>query len=346
MNYQMIHEVNKSIIKKVLIVQTAFLGDVILITPLIRAAKKTFINAEIDVIVINEYKDVLLNNPYIKNIIPFNKRNGKFKSSINLINQIRKIGYDIVLSPHSSLTTALILFFAGIKYRVGFSRWISQYFFNIKVEHKSGILKIKKNLNLLSPFSNEEFAINTELFPPREIIEFYLGELKTLKQSFKKLIAIAPGSVWKTKRWPKEYFKSLVNKLIDANYAVILLGSKDEVVLCSELHPSKNYLDLSGRLSVLESAAVIKLCDLMICNDSGAMHIANAVETDVFAIFGPTVEQIGYFPFRKNDFVFQNNLECRPCSSHGTNICKLKHHNCMMLTYPEIIFMKVIERFG
>ena len=331
--------------KKILIIQTAFLGDVILITPLIRATKRIFADASIDVMIIPNYENVLQNNPNIHNIILFNKRINKFTSFIKTLIKLRINKYDLVLSPHSSMTTALLVTLAGIKYRVGFSRWLSQYFFNIKVEHKSGILKIEKNLKLLSPFSTEVFPIQTELFPSIESIQKYNHQLQSLKLNCRKLIAIAPGSVWKTKRWPKEYFKEIIQMLSERNYGIILIGSSDEIELCKELQPKENYLDYSGKLSVLDSAAVIKQCDLMVTNDSGAMHIANAVETDVIAIFGPTVEEIGYFPFRENDFVFQNNLECRPCSSHGTNVCKLGHHNCMRLTLPEMVLKKIIERF-
>jgi len=332
-------------IKKILIVQTAFLGDVILITPLIRAAKLVFVRSKIDVLVIPEYRDVLKGNPSIKEIISFNKRNKKLYSFIKVLTYIRNKKYDLAISPHSSLTTALLLYMSGIKYRVGFRRWVSQYFFNIKVEHQNGVLKIVKNLKLLLPFSKEKFSIETELFPTKALREDVQTPIDVLKKKFTKLIAIAPGSVWKTKRWPIENYKLLIEKLVSTNYGIVFIGSNEEKKLCKQIYPDRNYVDFSGRLSVLDSAAVIKECDLLICNDSGAMHIANAVRTDVIAIFGPTTENIGYFPYRKNDFVFQNELECRPCSSHGTNVCKMHHHNCMKLTTPDLVFHKVIEKF-
>jgi len=99
-------------------------------------------------------------------------------------------------------------------------------------------------------------------------------------------------------------------------------------------------------MSILESAAVVGLCDLMICNDSGALHMANAMKTDVFAFFGPTVQSIGYFPFRETDFVFELNMECRPCSSHGGRKCPLGHHLCVKDISPETVFDKVVERFS
>ncbi|MCB0751260.1 MAG: glycosyltransferase family 9 protein, partial [Ignavibacteriae bacterium] len=101
----------------------------------------------------------------------------------------------------------------------------------------------------------------------------------------------------------------------------------------------------AGKLSLLESVAVVELCDIMICNDSGALHIADAVKTDVISFFGPTVKSIGYFPYRENDKVLEVELDCRPCSSHGTNKCPLEHHNCMKMIEPDFVVQEVIKRF-
>ncbi|MDA3861019.1 MAG: glycosyltransferase family 9 protein, partial [Melioribacteraceae bacterium] len=141
-------------------------------------------------------------------------------------------------------------------------------------------------------------------------------------------------------------YKLLAEKLIESNFGVILIGSKDEKDICQEVLPSKNGINLAGELSLLESAAVIKNCGLMICNDSGALHIANAMQTDVFAFFGPTIQSIGYFPYRKNDFVFEREMECRPCGSHGGKSCHLKHHECMKMIYPDEVLKNILEKFG
>ena len=176
-----------------------------------------------------------------------------------------------------------------------------------------------------------------------EVTDIILNEIKI---STKKIIAIAPGSVWKTKRWPTEYYKTLVAQLAKNSFGVVLIGSKEEMQICDEVLAGEDGINLAGKLSLLESAAVISKCHLMICNDSGALHISNAVETDVFAFFGPTVQSIGYFPFRERDFVFERDMECRPCGSHGGKSCHLKHHECMKMIYPEEVLKKVFEKFG
>ncbi|MCF6268091.1 MAG: lipopolysaccharide heptosyltransferase II [Melioribacteraceae bacterium] len=331
---------------KILIVQTAFLGAVIIITPLIKAVKELYPNALVDVMVIPQTSGVLENNPNINEIIIFDKRKNKIVSFIKTLQLLKKKQYDIAITPHSSITTALLLKLAKIPVRIGFDRWSASKHLTHKVPHPDGIHKTKKNLSLLSVLSANEFSNQTELFPTDAMFEKTETLLKEIKDNSKKLIAIAPGSVWNTKKWQTEYYKTLSNRLVDNNFGVVLIGSKDERGICNEVLPNKNGINLAGELSLLESAAVISKCDLMICNDSGALHIANAVETDVFAFFGPTVQSIGYYPFRENDFVFEREMECRPCGSHGGKSCYLKHHECMKKVYPKEVLGKVLDKFN
>ncbi len=329
-----------------MIVQTAFIGDVIIITPLIKAVKELYPSALVDVMVIPQTAGVLDNNPNINEIILFNKRKNKLIAFIKTLRLLRKNKYDIAITPHSSVTTGLLLKYANIKIRIGFDRWSAAKYLTHKVPHPDGIHKTYKNLSLLSVLSEKEFSNQTELFPTQSMVSKADVLLKKLKGNSKKLIAIAPGSIWNTKRWSTEYYQQLAKMLTENNFGIILIGSKDETKICEEVLSSNNGINLAGKLSLLESAAVISKCDLMICNDSGALHIANAVETDVFAFFGPTVQSIGYFPFRENDFVFEREMECRPCGSHGSKECHLQHHNCMKQILPQNVFKRILEKFG
>ncbi len=331
--------------KKILIVQTAFIGDVIIITPLIKAVKKLYSNALLDVMVIPQTAGVLEHNPNINEIILFDKRKNKIISFIKTLLLLKKNKYDVAITPHSSVTTALLLKYAKIKIRVGYDRWSAAKHLTHKVPHPDGIHKTVKNLSLLSLFTEKVFSNQTELFPTITMIEKANNLLSEIKTKSNKSVAIAPGSVWFTKKWPTEYYKILAEQLVENNFGVVLIGSKDEKEICDKVLPTKNGINLAGDLSLLESAAVIKKCDLMICNDSGALHIANAMQTDVFAFFGPTVQSIGYFPFRKNDFVFEREMECRPCGSHGGKSCHLEHHECMKKITPKIVLAKVLDKF-
>jgi len=331
---------------KILIVQTAFIGDVIIITPLIRAIKELYPRTLVDVMVIPQTAGVLENNSNINEIILFDKRKNKILAFMKTLLQLKKNKYDIAVTPHSSVTTGLLLKYANIKMRIGYDRWSAAKYLTHKVPHPEVIHKTVKNLTLLSLLTEKSFSNQTELFPTKIMFKEADELIKEIKVATKKIIALAPGSVWFTKKWSTEHYKVLAQQLVDNNFGVVLIGSKDESEICDEVLPTKNGINLAGKLSLLESAAVTSKCDLMICNDSGALHIANAMEIDVFAFFGPTVQSSGYFPFRENDFVFDREMECRPCGSHGGTSCHLKHHECMKMIYPEHVLNKVLEKLG
>ncbi len=331
---------------KILLVQTAFIGDVILITPLIKAIKELYPNSILDVMVIPQTADILAYNPNINKIITFDKRKNKIISFTKTLLLLKKKEYNLAITPHSSITTALLLKLARIPIRIGFDRWNAAKYLTHKVPHLDNIHKINKNLELLKPLSDKVFSIQTELFPTDEMFVKAKNLVAKVSTSVKKVIAIAPGSVWFTKRWPTEYFQQLAKMLAENNFGLVLLGSREEQIICDEVMPEKNSINLAGKLNLLESAAVVTNCDLMICNDSGALHIANAMQTDVFAFFGPTVQSIGYFPFRQSDFVFELEMNCRPCGSHGSKACPLKHHDCMRMIDSEAVYKKIIEKFG
>ncbi|MGD9898696.1 MAG: lipopolysaccharide heptosyltransferase II [Calditrichaceae bacterium] len=333
---------------KILIIQTAYLGDVILITPLIRAVKELFPEAVIDAMVIPQTKGVLDNNPYLRNVITFDKRNNKLTAFWRTVKHIRKNEYDLAISPHSSITTAYLMKLGGIEDRLGFDRWQAAKHLTKKVPHLNNIHKIKRILHLLTVFTDREFDMQSELFPD-EAMKKAAGKIfSDLPFPGRPVIAIAPGSVWFTKRWPEEYYSRLAGMLHNEKFNLIFIGAGNEYELNEKIiKDSKSAaVNLTGKTNILESAAIIESCDLMICNDSGPLHIANAMQTDVFAFFGPTVRSIGYFPFRENDIVFEIDLDCRPCSSHGGSACPLKHHNCMKQITPELVLSRVRQKFG
>ena len=172
---------------------------------------------------------------------------------------------------------------------------------------------------------------------------------KFTHQSLKKnhlILGIAPGSVWQTKKWPKGYFITLLEMLSKEKIKIILFGAKDEQPLCQEIidNSKADALNLAGSLSVLESAALIKKIDLMISNDSAPLHIANAVQTNVLAIFGPTVKRCGCYPFQENDTLIEVELYCRPCKKHGGRRCPEKHFRCMRDINPEMVFETIVSK--
>lgn len=332
--------------QKIVVIQTAFLGDVIMSTPLIRAIRHTFPNAKIDILTIPATGIVFKHNPYINEILHFDKRKplNKLISFFRVISQFRKRHYDLAISIQSSYTSSFLMLFGGIKQRVGFAR---QKLLSSPVTHKRGYHVRIRYLKLLKPFVRQDFDAQTEIFFS-DAEESSATEIVSNARSTRRyVIGIAPGSVWPTKQWPQQYYTELLQMLtgIDAN--VLLIGGPEEQELCQQIKVDANSdaLNYAGKLSVLESAAVISKIDLMICNDSAPLHIANAVQTDVFAFFGPTVRRFGCYPYRPNDKILEIDLYCRPCGKHGGNHCPEKHFRCMLAMTPEMVFRQINSYF-
>ena len=322
--------------KRILIVQTAFIGDVILVTPLIRAVSELYPEAKIDALVVPGAAKLLENNPHLSRVLVYPKRKSPLKSMAQMVRQLKAMDYEMAISPHSSGRTHLLLYLARIPVRLGFDRGTMPRLLTLKTAHPKGIHKINKNLSLLKLLTNRSFDMQSELFPSAE--DYRYSDELMLPLAGLRVLAIAPGSMWATKCWPLEYYEELVRGFLERGFGLVLIGGPDDKEKCDRIEDSvsnHHLLNLTGKTNLLQSAAAISRCEAMICNDSGALHIANAMRVRVFAFFGPTVQRIGYYPYREKDVVFETNLDCRPCSSHGPQKCPLKHHNCMRQILPQ-----------
>lgn len=312
-------------------------------TPIFGALNEIWPNAVIDVLAIPETAAVLKNNPNIQRIYTFNKRKkaNKLKSFFPLVLALRKNKYDISFSIQSSLTSSLIMLLAGIKLRIGYE---TQKLLSIKVPLDRSLHIRDRVLLLVGNFSKKTFNNETAIY----CSESDTKKAKSLieNKSDAKKIAMAPGSVWETKKWPENYFVDLLKNCTE--YSIYLIGGKDEHALCERIineSGHKNCKNYAGKLSILESTALIKEMDLVVCNDSAPLHMSNAVNTNVFAFFGPTVKKFGCYPYRKDDKMLEIELDCRPCGKHGGNICPKSHHRCMLDVKPKFVFSEIQKYF-
>jgi len=340
--------VNISHIRKILIIQTAFLGDVILTTGLVRAAAHALPDAEIHVCAIPETSEIFEHNPHVTQVLKFSKRNfkRKFYAILKIIKEIWGQRYDAAISVQGSWTSSLMLLLGGIRLRIGFD---NQRFMTHIVPLERNLHATLRHLKLLTPLIDRQFNSHTELFWPESCEEkvqsLVANVLGIERKKYHKLVGMAPGSIWPTKRWPTEYFSRLPELLNCSTCRFILIGGSDDRYLCEKIAESANthIFNYAGELSLLESAALISKLDLLISNDSACMHMANAVKTDVFAFFGPTVRDFGFFPFQQNDRLFEVDLYCRPCGKHGGRSCPEGHFRCMLEITPERVAVAVKE---
>jgi heptosyltransferase-2 len=159
----------------------------------------------------------------------------------------------------------------------------------------------------------------------------------------KPFISIAPGASFFTKRWPAEYFNNLISHVQNAyGYTCVILGGPHDEPLGAYLAQNSNTISLAGKTTLLESAVIIAKSALMVSNDSGLMHMATAVRTPVVVIFGSSVKELGFYPYKGEYKVLEvEGLDCRPCSHIGKNACPKKHFKCMQDIPPESVFNEV-----
>lgn len=321
-------------IRKVLVLQTAFPGDVVLATPLARGIKEAVPEADVHFLVIPQSAILLKNNPFIKKVWVYDKR-GRDRgvgSFISLIRQIRNAHFDTAVVPHRSLRSAILVWAAKIPCRVGFRKSAGACLFTDVVSYPTQIHEVDRNFQLLQALGVERAVSDPELFPgpeELEIVDQFL--MKAGIDRDQKCIAMAPGSIWPTKRWPPESFARVAHKLWeDKQILSILVGGEKDAVLGDQiLRMTQGVVSAMGRLSLLESAELIRRCCAILTNDSAPLHLGAAMGTPVVAIFGPTVPAFGFGPYGEGHRVVEKELDCRPCGIHGGKRCRKGHFDCM-----------------
>ncbi len=320
----------------ILIIHTAFIGDIVLSTALISKVKEKYPDSDIYYLTTPLGKEILKNNPKIKEIIVYDKR-GKdkgFVAFISFVRKIRKLKIDVCLTPHRYLRSSILSLLSGASIRVGYDIASLSFVYNKKIKYDKTKHEVEK---LLSFVDDSPKRFELEMYPSEKDKIKIDTILKNFFQN-KKIILIAPGSKWFTKRWPEEYFKTLIQNLVKRNdLLIVITGGKEEKEI--ELNLDSKVLDLRGEISLLELAELTKRAILVVSNDSAPIHITSAFpDTRIVGIFGPTVKEFGFFPWSKNSKVFEiNGLYCRPCAIHGGNSCPEKHFRCMREITPDLI---------
>ena len=318
---------------KILIIQSAFIGDVILATPLIQEAHRCFPQAQLDVLVRKGNEGLLQNFLGINNILIWNKQNKKLQNLWILLSQIRKEKYDVVINIQRFAATGILTGLSGAKDRIGFKKNPFSFLFTQKVEHdihgEREIHETERNLRLLkSSGANEK--VKPILYPSSSDYSF-VEDLKA-----KTYYCIAPTSVWFTKQVPAAKWLELISSLqeIDKDASIYLLGGptdKNECVAIEEQCNSENVKTLAGKLSFLQTAALMKDAKRNFVNDSAPMHMASAMNAPVTAYYCSTIPAFGFGPLSEDSKIVEVlNLSCRPCGLHGHNACPEGHFKCAL----------------
>lgn len=308
--------------KKILVIQTAFIGDVILATALPASLKSYDETFCVDFLVTDKCATVLEDNPLINNVLLWDKSK-KYKNLFSLIKKVRKEKYDLIINVHRFASSGLITVMGRAKHTVGFKKNPLSFLFEKKVQHEFNCHETERNHKLLTAVF-PDIPYKKPHITPAKIDWLDLGIQE-------KYITISPGSVWQTKRYPIEKWREFINRL-PADLQVIALGSEQDRELVDKIftNDGKNRLNLCGKLSLRQSAMVMKNAVMNYTNDSAPTHLATAVDASVATIFCSTVPEFGFFPLSSNSHIIQINdkLYCRPCGVHGRKTCPEKHFRC------------------
>lgn len=314
---------------RILVIQTAFIGDVILSTSMVESLKGRFPDASIDFLLRKGNEQLFENNPNVSELLVWDKKSNKLKNMMRIVRSIRTKEYDLLINLQRYLSTGLFTLFAKAKYKVGFSQNPLSFCFNKKIPHimPGGMHDIERNYQLISTFSGAPPA-KPKLYPSADHYE----AVKALKTE--KFITIAPASVWFTKQFPKSKWIEFINQL-EFDGHIHFVGAPGDSDLCNEIIASvqhKKWTNLCGQISLLESAALMKDAEMNYVNDSAPQHICSALDAPVTAIFCSTVPEFGFGPLSTRSRIVETSksLDCRPCGLHGHRKCPKGHFECAM----------------
>jgi len=317
----------------ILIIQTAFIGDAILASSLIEKLHAYFPEAKVSILVRKGNESVYDEHPFLKEVLVWNKREDKIKNLFKLLFRIRKNKYDCVINCHRFTSSGFLMGFSGARHKAGYKQTPFAYLFDTTVKHIIGNLpagqaggkhETERYNQLIEDFTDNKI-FKPKLYPS-------LNDFEQIKQFQNgNYICIAPASVWFTKQLPFEKWIELCNKT-DPQTIIYLLGAPGDADLCEKIRTGsshKNIRVLAGKLSLLQSCALMKGALMNYVNDSAPLHLASSVNAPVTAFFCSTVPSFGFGPLSDNSKIIEvKGLDCKPCGLHGFAVCPKGHFNC------------------
>ncbi len=317
--------------QRFLVVQTAFIGDVILTTPLLtRLAQR----GVVDVVTTPVGATLLDGHPAVRHVVAYDKRQGGMNEQWRVLRAVRA-GGDISAAylAQGSSRSGLLAWATGADTRIGFSTSAGQWTYTKRLSlpadtapmhHAERLWRLDAGGDAVAASDD----IRPRLYPPQSAIDEANAWLARAGWRGEPLIALAPGSVWGTKRWP--HYAQLSQLIAHLGRAVVIGAHEDRDLGREITTAGGGVLDMTGKLSLAASAALLSRCAAIVTNDSAPLHMASAVNTPTVAIFGPTWPAFGYGPLAERAVVLEESgLACRPCHTHGPMVCPLVHHRCM-----------------
>ena len=320
--------------KRFLVIQTAFLGDVILATPVVSELRRIYPDAQIDMLVRRGNEGILENHPAIDNVYTLNKKEGKLKEIKRLVKLFRAQNYDEVINLHRFGSSGMITFLTKAKAKTGFDKNPFSFCYSRKTKHVigDGTHEVERNLSLIAMHGAEKL-VRPSVHPGEK--EFAVVD----NLIHKPFYCLAPASIWFTKQLPEAKWVELA-RLLSASGQVYLVGAPGDFELCERIRQNAGLNEssnIAGKLALLESCALFSKAIRCYVNDSGPMHMASAVNTPTTAFYCSTIPAFGFGPLADDSRIAQIEeiLYCRPCGLHGYKKCPEGHFKCGDIAVPK-----------
>jgi len=315
-------------LNRILIIQTAAIGDVILCTSLIEKIHHHYPDAKIDFLLKKGNEQLFKGHPILNQVLIWDKSEHKYRNLLDVIILVQEMKYDLLINVQRYLSSGLISLLSKAKFRSGFTKNPFSLFYTNRVKHIIGdvsIHEIDRNSKLIEKWTDDGRFL-PKLYP----IKAHFAKVSQFKT--REYVCIAPASLWRTKELPPEKWVEFLNRL-DSEIYVYLIGSAADVELCKQIKSSTthtNSLILSGKLKFLETTALMKDAKMNYVLDSAPMHMASAVNAKTTAIFCSTTPQYGFGPLADQFVIIESEekLKCKPCGVHGRDKCPEKHFKC------------------
>lgn len=330
--------------RKILVLQTAFLGDAILSLPFLQALKRKFPDASLDVITIPGCREIFLSCPAVSKVFVLDKhgRHKSIRATLTFARQFSPQEYFALYSLHRSFRSTLFVKATRIHEAYGFNTSAFSFLYWHKIPYHPEYHEVKRLLMFLE---DEAVLQDWRILPQMEASgeqQKHADEILAEVDPNKLWIAIAPGSVWQTKRYPELFFKRIIEYFSGAGYEILLLGGNSEAALCETFCTRDGIHNFAGRASIVESKLIVEKCALLLTNDSATTHVGMAANAKTLTLYCSTVPSIGFYPYNeKSAWLSREGLACKPCGIHGHRACPEKHFKCGFELLPDDVIGKM-----
>jgi len=327
-------------IEKILIFRLSSIGDIILCSGLITALSEKFPNAKIDFVVKKQFHDLVKYNPHIHKIFLVDKNKG-FSGLQELKKEIKQEHYDVFFDIHKNFRSLFIRTCSKAKKVVTFQKNVLKrtLLTSFKIDtYKEYSAVYKRFIDAGKVFGLNPNNYKTSFYTSPQAQKSIQTVLNKKGIEPKNYIILVPGASFSNKQWLPERFISLSKRIKEQNILPVFLGGPKEKDLCESMAQESEGSNFAGYLNLLESAELIKHSLVVVSNDTGMLHLAEAQDVPVVGIYGPTARQFGFYPLLDKSIAVDVDLPCRPCTKMGMNKCPKGHFKCMRDISVDMVF--------